>query len=650
MSRNARCGDGRRSSVTGFLLVLLLALPANASLASSARAATAQTVYYITQSPNLARNITRISPDRTGKLNLGSAIGDDSPRAIAVDGTGKIYVANENTRTVKVFAPGSNGDAPPIAIIGGPDTGLLDPYGIAFDGKGRIDVLDFECFSTRTCGASVLVFRGTSNGDVVPVERISTPASLFSYPSRPAAIAADKSGNIFLTGSSDSLRGGYIAIIPAGAAGVSSIVKGPDSQLQWPSAIAVDQAGNVYVAEQLTATSFFGYRETGGAIAIFAPSLAGGTITYSAPSAIIFGDQTNLLRPNPALALDASGTMYTMVYAGVGAFIAGSDGDTAPFGILNGFFGALAADEAGNVYTAIDSPQDRSPSEPRNEVNVYPAGSYGHVSPIGQITPPQVGQINAAAVDKEGNVWVSGGPWGSNQPELREFAPSATDSAPINSINLPDPGGIAVAPDGTFYLSTYSNGVYVYAPGSSGNAIPVRHINDVRLPSLVACGIAVDAKQNLYVYECGHRGPASNTLSAIAAFAANADGDAAPSAVITGPHTGVDYINAMAFDDVSGSLLVSTLYDPVIREGAILSFPPGSNGDVAPRTVVRRSGGFVGIVTDSAGRMFTVTGALSDGAEQDLAVFSSRGVLRSLTPLPIEGDFADFPVGVAATP
>ncbi len=61
----------------------------------------------------------------------------DSPLAIAVDITGKMYVANRGNGdptdlgSVTVYSPGSNGDAKPIAVIAGSHTQLLEPVGIA---------------------------------------------------------------------------------------------------------------------------------------------------------------------------------------------------------------------------------------------------------------------------------------------------------------------------------------------------------------------------------------------------------------------------------------------------------------------------------------------------------------------------------------
>ena len=62
----------------------------------------------------------------------GSNTGLSQPIGIAVDGAGNILVSNYSNNTIRVFAPGANGNVTPTATIAGANTGLTVPYFITF--------------------------------------------------------------------------------------------------------------------------------------------------------------------------------------------------------------------------------------------------------------------------------------------------------------------------------------------------------------------------------------------------------------------------------------------------------------------------------------------------------------------------------------
>src|SRR5208337_1676659 len=62
------------------------------------------------------------------------------PQFVAFDKNGNFYVTNECNATVTIYAKGSS---VPLAIIGGSNTGLAEPEGIAVDSSsGTIYVAD----------------------------------------------------------------------------------------------------------------------------------------------------------------------------------------------------------------------------------------------------------------------------------------------------------------------------------------------------------------------------------------------------------------------------------------------------------------------------------------------------------------------------
>ena len=78
----------------------------------------------------------------------------------------ELYVANDADDSVLVFRASDQGDAAPIRMIKGPNTGILHPPGIALDAKLN------ELYVASMGNASVTVFPVTANGNVKPVRTI----------------------------------------------------------------------------------------------------------------------------------------------------------------------------------------------------------------------------------------------------------------------------------------------------------------------------------------------------------------------------------------------------------------------------------------------------------------------------------------------
>jgi DNA-binding beta-propeller fold protein YncE len=139
----------------------------------------------------------------------GSNTGLLQPVGIAVDGAGRIYVANFGagvaTNSVTVYAPGTNGNASPIATITGPNTKLRSPVGIAVDVDGTIFVTNVEGDFN-----SVTAYAPGANGDVPPIAVIQGSHTGLLHPS---GIAVGFGHRLYVVNSA------VITVYPLGADG-----------------------------------------------------------------------------------------------------------------------------------------------------------------------------------------------------------------------------------------------------------------------------------------------------------------------------------------------------------------------------------------------------------------------------------------------
>jgi len=190
-----------------------------------------------------------------GPANLAQL---DSPDGVAVDSAGNLYIADsENNRIRKV----SNGVITTVAGNGesgfsgdgGPATRarLFKPTGVAVDPAGNLYISDTANSRVRKVSRGVITTvagNGTVgfSGDGGP----ATSAQLI----RPDGLAVDSAGKIYITDGAHRIReisNGVITTVAGNGTPGFSGDNGPaaTAQLYWPSGLAVDSAGKIYVAE-----------------------------------------------------------------------------------------------------------------------------------------------------------------------------------------------------------------------------------------------------------------------------------------------------------------------------------------------------------------------------------------------------------------
>ncbi len=273
--------------------------------------------------------VTRIAPDGTldnfaGNGNTGFCCDAgpaatawlNRPSGITFDSIGNLYIADSaNARIRKVTPSGTimtvaGGGNFGFAGDGGPATlaTLADPESVAFDQIGNVYIADTGNYRVRKISAASGMITtmagngvsGVSTGDDNP----ATEASL----ERPTSVAVDAFGNVYIVeayrirrvatnGIITTVAGnGSFTVLPTGDGGPAT-----SAPLSDPRDVAVDQAGNLYIAEDFD-------------IRIVSPTgiintVAGGA--YNCPGSLPDGlPATNACVMVQRLALDTKGNIY----------------------------------------------------------------------------------------------------------------------------------------------------------------------------------------------------------------------------------------------------------------------------------------------------------------------------------------------------
>ena len=293
----------------------------------------------------------------------GSAAQFYNPFSVAVDGAGNVYVADAYNHRIRKITSGGvvttlAGSGTPGSEDGaGTAARFRYPQGVAVDGVGNIYVADTDNSRIRriTTGGVVTTLAGSGSAGF---NDGTGTAARFNYPQ---AVAVDVSGNLYVADYDNNrirkiTSGGEVTTLAGSGFYGFSDGAGTSAQFRYPSGVAVDGAGNVYVAD-------FGNNRIRKINSIGVVStLAGSGATGSADGV---GTAAQIYAPS-GVAVDGAGNVYVaasgnikirkITNAGDVTTLAGS-GST---GFVNGTGAAsqfnnpvgVAVDVAGTVYVA----------------------------------------------------------------------------------------------------------------------------------------------------------------------------------------------------------------------------------------------------------------------------------------------------------
>jgi len=356
----------------------------------------------------------------------GPANNGDHASAMAIDESGNVYVTGNSFAsgtmhdytTIKYDA---NGDTVWVRRYNGPENNQDYPYAIAVDNAGNVYVTG-QIADTVTASACVTVkYNSVGEGQWL-ARYIGTH---LGSNDDPRAIAVDDSGNVYVTLQSLFWGTGYdYTTIKYDSNGDSVWVRrynGPTNGNDYAKAMALDDAGNVYV----TGYSYYGYSTRYATVKYNTSGVQQWVAEYNGPA--------DAYDYATAIAIDTSGNVYvTGNSRGLGTdddyatIKYDSNGDSVWVARYNGpenFYDhalAIAVDNAGNVYVTGFS---YSSVNDRDYVTIM-YDSDGDTVWVRRYNGPYNNEDNARAIaiDNSGNVYVTGESYGAGPGVDWDFA------------------------------------------------------------------------------------------------------------------------------------------------------------------------------------------------------------------------------------
>ena len=499
-----------------------------------------------------SRNVTTVagagmipstgSTDATGTAATNARF--NTPHKAVVDNSGNIYVADSNNHTIRKISPVAGGLYTVSTLAGSPGVrGSTDgngsaahfdyPSGIALDSAGNVYVADMLNNAIRqvTPSGQVSTVAGAS-GLGGSVDGIGISARF----SRPSSVALDASGNIYVADSYNhtirkiAASDSTVTTI-AGVAGVRGIADGTGTAalFNYPAAVAVDSAGNIYEAEASSNTI---RKITPAAVVTTVAGLAGaaGWVDDLASAARFDSPQD--------VSVDSAGNVYIadtdnctirkMTPAGVVTTIGGTPrlkGHKDGVGILAqlSFPSGVSVDSHGNVFVADTSNNTIRKIAPDTTVTTIAgmASNAGYAD--GAASTAQFYNPAGIAVDSLSNLYVAD--TGNNT--IRRIAngmvsvyagagftgSSGSTDGSARAARFSSPNGVAIDSTGNLYVADTDNDTIrliaaadqtvstlagaALSPGTlDGAGVTARFYNPA--------GIAVDGSANVYVADTGN--------------------------------------------------------------------------------------------------------------------------------------------------
>ncbi|TWJ04655.1 NHL repeat-containing protein [Mucilaginibacter frigoritolerans] len=280
---------------------------------------------------------------------------------------------------------------------------FYSPAAVAVDAAGNVYVADYgnDMIRKITPGGKVSTLAGS--GVQGSVNGTGEAASF----NRPSGVAVDANGNVYVADAGNSLirevsAAGVVTTVAGGDTTGAANGPGASATFNYPTGVALDAAGNLYVAD---AGNNLIRLISNGTVSIFAGSLTDTTLNFNNPTGVAVDLNNNVYVAgylnNDILKINQAGLIAT--FAG-----SGSPGSTNGQGTNASFYypSSVATDAAGNVYVADEVNNLIRKITPNGTVTTLAGnGTAGAADSTG--TAASFNGPAGIAVDATGNVYVA---------------------------------------------------------------------------------------------------------------------------------------------------------------------------------------------------------------------------------------------------
>ncbi|MGA3017764.1 MAG: hypothetical protein ABSF62_11640 [Bryobacteraceae bacterium] len=437
-----------------------------------------------------------------GGLAVGASLG--YPQGLAFDSSGNLYIAERDASDVRkvdtngiittVVGMGGQGG---FSGDGGPATKALiqGPSGIAVDRSGNLYIADYGNNRIRMVTASTGIITTIAGSNTTGFAGDGGPATKATF-WFPTGIAVDSSGNVYVADTYNHV------IRKINTTGIISTVAGSNqsgfagdngpatkAELAAPQGVTLDASGNLYIAD--TANERIRYVNLSGIITTIAGT---GTTGFSGDGSLATGATFG----NPvAVALDASGAVYVadLNNGRVRRFVVG--------GNITTFAGTVTSvgDGGPSIQSRLDRPTSAAADSSANLYIADPtANRVRKVTPSGTIT----------TVAGNGQAGFGG------------------DNGPSSAAILNSPNSVAVDSGGNAYIADAGNGrirrvnattgiITTFAGGGSGTYTGPGTGGDGGLATAASLNfplqVAVDGAGNVYLVNAVYSSTTPNASS-----------------------------------------------------------------------------------------------------------------------------------------